>query len=79
VGLDGASGHVELLGDFIVVAALQEQFSYLLFSGTQSDKRLLHACFSPRVTRAVRKTAHYQRPDWTHFAVHPRTIIKARE
>jgi hypothetical protein len=78
VSLNGAPGHLELLGDFIVVAALQEQLSNLLFSGTQSDRLLLHA-YSPQKIRARRKTAYRQPPDWTRLAVHPGTSIEVRE
>ena len=41
--LDSAPGHVELLGDFCVVATLEKQFRDLLLPGTQSDRLFPHA------------------------------------
>jgi hypothetical protein len=34
MGLDGAPGHIQLLGNFVIVAALQEQFDDLLLPRT---------------------------------------------
>jgi len=42
MSLHGTPGHVELAGDFGVVASLQEQFDDLLLSRTQPNGLLLH-------------------------------------
>jgi hypothetical protein len=42
MGLDGAPCHLELLGDFCVVAALQQQIGDLLLARGEPNKRFLH-------------------------------------
>ena len=48
MSLDGASRHVQLLGDFVVVATLQQQFGNLLLSWTQLGGLFPHG-FSPGI------------------------------
>jgi hypothetical protein len=47
VRLYGPPSHVELPGNFRVVAALQQQFSNLFFTRTQPDSVLVHPKSSP--------------------------------
>jgi hypothetical protein len=42
MGLDGPSSHLQLPGDFIVVAALQEQLDDLLLPMPQTDGFFAH-------------------------------------
>ena len=37
------AGHFELAGDFVIVAAFEQQISNLLFAWPQADKFVLHA------------------------------------
>ena len=43
--LDRASGHLELPGDFRVVATLQQQFRNLLLTRAELNRTLLHSDF----------------------------------
>lgn len=45
--LYGSASHVELLGYFGVVAALQQKFGNLLLTWTQPDRLLVHPKSSP--------------------------------
>jgi hypothetical protein len=47
VGLHGSASHVELLGNFRVITALQQQFRDLLLTRTQPDRLLAHPKSSP--------------------------------
>jgi hypothetical protein len=42
MGLDGAPGHLELLSDFCVVTALQQQIGDLLLAWAEPNRRFLH-------------------------------------
>ena len=42
MGLDRSPGHFELLCDFRVVTALEQQFRYLLLSGSESNRLIVH-------------------------------------
>ena len=42
MGLDGPSSHLQLPGDFVVIAALQEQLNDLLLPVTQTDGLFAH-------------------------------------
>ena len=42
MGFYSSTGHLELLGDFRVVTALEQQFRYLLLSGSESNRLIVH-------------------------------------
>jgi hypothetical protein len=42
MGLDGSPSHLELAGNFVVVATLQKQLDDLLFSMAQTDGLFAH-------------------------------------
>jgi hypothetical protein len=56
VRFDGASGHIELRGNFAIVTALQQQIGNLLLPRAQADRLFLHfGSFPPElVTRAAK-------------------------
>jgi hypothetical protein len=49
VGLDRASGHFQLRGNFLIITALQQQLGNLLFPWAQTNRLFLHVNSSPRV------------------------------
>jgi hypothetical protein len=51
VCFDGAPRHVELAGNFIVVAALQQEVGNLLFSGPKTNGLIFHFCELPPQTK----------------------------
>jgi len=49
MGLDGAPGHLQAPGDFIVFASLEQQFDDLLFPRTEQNRALDHPHVPPRL------------------------------
>ena len=47
MGFDRSTRHLELLSDLRVVTALQQQFRYLLLSGSESNRFVVH--YNPKL------------------------------